>query len=58
MAGKKGGSKKGGGSSFKLNAKVDKEADIVQELQIKKKYLEEKFSNKTNIKQNLKLTIN
>ncbi len=37
--------KKGsGGSNFKLNAKVDKEAEIVQELQIKKKYLEEKFS--------------
>jgi hypothetical protein len=49
MAGKgkkSGGSKKGGGGGFKLNAKVDKEAEIVQELQVKKKYLEEKFSKK------------
>lgn len=36
--------KKAGGTSFKLNAKVDKESEVVQELQIKKKYLEEKYS--------------
>jgi hypothetical protein len=40
--------KKGGGAGFKINPKVDKEADIVQELQIKKKYLEEKYSKLKN----------
>jgi len=36
--------KKGGPSSnFKLVPKVDKEPDVVQELQLKKKYLEDKF---------------
>lgn len=36
--------KKGGPSSnFKLVAKIDSEAEVVQELQLKKKYLEEKY---------------
>jgi hypothetical protein len=44
MGAKKKPKKGGAGGGFKINPKVDKEADIVQELQIKKKYLEEKYS--------------
>lgn len=39
--------KKGGPSSnFKLSPKIDTEAELVQELQLKKKYLEEKYCKK------------
>ena len=34
---------KGGGGGFKISAKVTSDPEIVIELQIKKKYLEEKF---------------
>ena len=52
--------KKGGPSSnFKLVAKIDSEAELVQELQLKKKYLEEKFCNnhQNYLKTNLLITI-
>jgi hypothetical protein len=38
--------KKGGPSAnFKLVPKIDSEAELVQELLLKKKYLEEKYRN-------------
>lgn len=41
---KKGG-KGGPSSNFKLVPKIDSEPESVQELQLKKKYLEEKYRN-------------
>ncbi len=44
--GGKGGKKGGTSSNFKLTAKIETEAEVVSELQLKKLYLNEKLSKK------------